>query len=111
MALRALVKKEFRLLARDRLSAGILLLMALLCIIVLGLLLGEGFGQKTDNRLRVSIVDHDQGYAARACASQLMLTPVSAFGSLPAAVAQAESVRQAALSFEPWSQIIQRDLA
>ena len=62
MALGALVKKEFRLLARDRLSAGILLLMPLLCIAVLGLLLGEGFGQKTDNRLRVSIVNLDRGY-------------------------------------------------
>jgi len=62
MATWALIKKELRLLLRDRLSAGILLLMPLLCIAVLGLLLGEGFGQKTDNRLRISIVDQDQGY-------------------------------------------------
>ena len=110
MALRALVKKEFRLLLRDRLSAGILLLMPLLCIIVLGLLLGEGFGQKTDNRLRVSIVDNDQGYAVRQAISPLMVTPASAFGSLPAAVAQAESVRTAAHALEPWSRVIQRDL-
>jgi ABC-type multidrug transport system permease subunit len=64
MALGALVKKEFRLLLRDRLSTGILLLMPLLCIAVLGLLLGEGFGQKTDNRLRVSLVNLDQGHGS-----------------------------------------------
>ena len=50
-------KKEFRLLMRDRLSAGILLGMPLFFILVLGLLLGEGFGQKTDDRLRVSLVN------------------------------------------------------
>src|SRR6266852_2222315 len=110
MALRALVKKEFRLLMRDRLSAGILLLMPLLCIAVLGLLLGEGFGQKTDNRLRVSLVDNDRGHALRASASHLMLTPVSAFGSLPAAIAQAEGTHAATQTLEPWSRIVQRDL-
>src|SRR5260370_36235297 len=101
MALRALVKKEVRLLLRDRLSAGILLLMPLLCIAVLGLLLGEGFGQKTDNRLRISLVDNDEGYAVRASASHLMITPVSAFGSLPAAVVQAEGVHQTTQALEP----------
>jgi ABC-type Na+ efflux pump permease subunit len=57
-----LTKKELRLLARDRLSAAILLLMPLLIILTLGLLTGEGFGQKPDNRLRISIVDEDAGY-------------------------------------------------
>jgi ABC-type multidrug transport system permease subunit len=111
MALRALIKKEYRLLLRDRLSASILLLMPLLCILVLGLLTGEGFGQKTDNRLRVSLVIQDQGYAVRECASHLMVTPVSAFGSLPVAVAQAQSVHNFAVSSEKWSDVIQRDLA
>src|SRR5262249_30923759 len=32
-------------------------------ILVLGLVLGEGFGQKPDDRLRVSVVDLDKGYA------------------------------------------------
>src|SRR5262245_61567638 len=111
MALRALFKKELRLLLRDRLSAGILLLMPLLCVIVLGLLLGEGFGQKTDNRLRVSLVDRDQGYAIREYAAQFMVTPISALSSLPTALVQAQSVQMAAHSFEPWSKVVQRDLA
>ncbi|MFO0841218.1 MAG: ABC transporter permease [Gemmataceae bacterium] len=56
-----LAKKELRLLLRDRLAAGLLLGMPLLFILVLGLLLGEGFGQKPDDTLRITIVDLDQG--------------------------------------------------
>ena len=36
--------------------------MPLLLVLVLGLSLGEGFGQKADDRLRISIVDLDKGY-------------------------------------------------
>src|SRR5712692_9041018 len=56
-----LTKKELRLLVRDRLAALLLLVMPLLFILVLGLLLGEGFGQKPDDRMRVSLVDLDEG--------------------------------------------------
>jgi ABC-type Na+ efflux pump permease subunit len=56
-----LAKKELRLLLRDPKAAIILLVMPLLFILVLGLSLGEGFGQKPDDRLRVSIVDLDSG--------------------------------------------------
>ena len=55
-----LAKKEFLLLLRDRLALVLLLVMPLLFILILGLLLGEGFGQKSDDKLRVSIVDEDQ---------------------------------------------------
>jgi ABC-type Na+ efflux pump permease subunit len=51
-----------RLLLRDPKAAIILLVMPLLFILVLGVSLGEGFGQKPDDRLRLSIVDLDQGY-------------------------------------------------
>ena len=61
MVVWALAKKEARLLLRDRLSAAILLVMPFFFILVLGLLLGEGFGQKADDRLRVSLVDLDEG--------------------------------------------------
>jgi ABC-type multidrug transport system permease subunit len=61
MAFWVLAKKELRVLARDRLAAGLLLGLPLLFILVLGLMLGEGFGQKPDDRLRVSIVDLDEG--------------------------------------------------
>ncbi len=58
-----LAKKELRLLLRDRRAMIILLLMPLIFILILGLSLGEGFGQKPDDRLRVSIVDLDQGFS------------------------------------------------
>src|SRR5262245_21430226 len=57
----ALARKELRLLLRDRVAAGLLLGMPLLFILILGLLLGESFGQKPDDTLRVSIVDLDEG--------------------------------------------------
>jgi ABC-type multidrug transport system permease subunit len=56
-----LAKKELRLLLRDPRAAVLLLGMPLLFILILGLLLGEGFGQNPDRRLRVSLVDLDEG--------------------------------------------------
>jgi ABC-type Na+ efflux pump permease subunit len=56
-----LVKKELRVLLRDRIATVLLLGMPLVFILVLGLLLGEGFGQQPDDRLRVSLVSFDQG--------------------------------------------------
>jgi ABC-type Na+ efflux pump permease subunit len=61
MVIWTLAKKELRLLLRDRLAAVILLVLPLLFVLVLGLLLGESFGQKPDERLRVSLVDLDRG--------------------------------------------------
>jgi ABC-type Na+ efflux pump permease subunit len=61
MAIWTLAKKELRLLLRDRLAAVILLALPLLFILTLGLLLGESFGQKSDDRLRISLVVLDHG--------------------------------------------------
>jgi ABC-type multidrug transport system permease subunit len=61
MAFWVLARKELRVLLRDRLAVGLLLGMPLLFILVLGQVLGEGFGQKPDDRLRVSLVDLDEG--------------------------------------------------
>jgi ABC-type transport system involved in multi-copper enzyme maturation permease subunit len=87
MALWTLAAKDLRLLLRDRRSAVILLAMPLIFILVLGLSLGEGFGQKQDERLRVSIVKLDHGdlrlrcqYAGAAYAMQGSLD--SLLGSL-----------------------------
>jgi ABC transporter DrrB family efflux protein len=74
-----LVKKELRLLVRDRIAGALLLVMPLVFILLLGMLLGEGFGEKPDDSLRVSLVDLDQGTG---------LNPG-----------------------EPWSRVVQRDLA
>jgi ABC-type Na+ efflux pump permease subunit len=61
MASWVIAKKEFRILLRDRRAAVLLLAMPLLFILILGLLLGESFGQKPDDRIRIMIVDMDQG--------------------------------------------------
>lgn len=62
MAIWVLAKKELRLLLRDPRAAVILLGMPFIFILILGLALGEGFGQKPDDRLRVTLVDLDKGY-------------------------------------------------
>ncbi len=61
MAILTLASKDLRLLLRDVRSAVILLITPLLLILVLGLALGEGFGEKPDDRLRISIVNLDRG--------------------------------------------------
>lgn len=58
----SMAMKDLRLLWRDRRSVVILLAMPLVFILVLGISLGEGFGQKPDDRLRVSLVDLDVKY-------------------------------------------------
>jgi ABC-type Na+ efflux pump permease subunit len=61
MAVWSLAKKELRLLYRDWRAALLLLAMPLLFILVLGLLLGESFGQTPDDHIRVMVVDLDRG--------------------------------------------------
>lgn len=65
MPIMTLAAKDLRLLARDARSAVILLLTPLLLILVLGLALGEGFGEKADERLRISVVNLDEGLKSK----------------------------------------------
>ena len=57
----AIALKDLRLLLRDPRSAVILLVMPLVLILILGLSLGDMFGRKPDDRIRISIVNHDAG--------------------------------------------------
>jgi ABC-type Na+ efflux pump permease subunit len=57
-----LAKKELRMLLRDPRAMVVLLAMPLIFILVLGISLGDSFGQKPDDRLRISILDLDEGY-------------------------------------------------
>jgi ABC-type Na+ efflux pump permease subunit len=59
-----LAKKELRLLLRDYRALVILVAMPLIFIVVLGMSVGEGFGQKADDKLRVSVVILDKGLPA-----------------------------------------------
>lgn len=61
MPIWTLAKKDLRLLARDPRALIVLLLMPLVFIFVLGISLGEGFGQKPEDRLRVAVLDLDEG--------------------------------------------------
>lgn len=61
-----LAAKDFRLLRRDYRSAIILLATPLIFVAVLSVVVGEGFGQKPDDRLRVSVVNLDNGLPADA---------------------------------------------
>jgi ABC-type Na+ efflux pump permease subunit len=61
MPIWTVAKKDLRVLLRDTRAAIILLAMPVVFILVLGLALGESFGQKPDDRLRISIVDEDAG--------------------------------------------------
>ena len=56
-----LAGKDMRLLARDFRSAVVLIAMPLLFVAVLGVSVGEGFGRKGDDKLRVSVVNKDCG--------------------------------------------------
>jgi ABC-type multidrug transport system permease subunit len=110
-----LSKKELRLLLRDPRAAVLLLGMPLLFILILGLLLGEGFGQNPDKRLRVSYVDLDEGLPpdyftgsyVREAAAWLVETPGSAPIGGPLLAAAVRSRR-----FPPgkWSDVVIRDL-
>jgi len=62
MLIWTLARKDLRLLLRDPRAVVVLLAMPLIFILVLGLSLGETFGQKPDDRLRISVVDLDEGY-------------------------------------------------
>lgn len=56
-----LVKKELRLVLRDPISLILLFVLPLVFILVFGLFVGEGFGQKPDNRLRIMLLHLDGG--------------------------------------------------
>ncbi len=117
-----IAKKEWRLLVRDPRAGIILLAMPFIFILVLGLSLGEGFGQKPDERMRISLVDLDRGYVEPAeqikrALTQFVQTPcpdgmLSALNPHALAALTAVHAREA-LRFpqETWAKVVQRDLA
>ncbi len=114
MAIWTLAKKELRLLLRDRRAALILLAMPLVFILILGMLLGENFGQKPDDRLRVSIVDLDQGFAIEQGMSWFALTPIpapTAGGQALAALTLVQTNQTGRFPYKRWSEMVRQDLA
>src|SRR5262249_11308886 len=100
-AIWTLARKELRLLVRDPRVSIILVAMPLLFILLLGQLLGENFGQPADDRLRVSVVDLDEGRCELVDTSDKEWSPAAG-----AAVTAAMS-----LKYRTWSQVVIRDLA
>ncbi len=60
-AISIIAKKDLRLLVRDTRTTLILLVAPLIFIGVLGLVVGDGFGQLADEKPRISIVNLDEG--------------------------------------------------
>ena len=61
MVIWTLAKKDLRLLVRDPRAMIILLAMPLIFILVLGVSLGENFGKKASEGLRISVLIEDEG--------------------------------------------------
>src|SRR5947207_3396170 len=61
MIIWTLAKKDLRLLVRDPRALIILLAMPLIFIMVLGASLGENFGKKSSEGLRITVLDLDEG--------------------------------------------------
>jgi len=109
MAILILAKKDLRLLLRDRRAVTILLAMPIIFILIFGMLLGEGFGRRPDERLRVSIVDLDQGNRFTLVRESVAhLSGVNGNVLAALALAQANAVHRP--PDEPWSQVVLRDL-
>src|SRR5262245_29059735 len=111
MPIFTLALKDLRLLLRDTRSAVILLIMPLVFILVLGLSLDEGFGQKPDDRLRVVIVNLDHGrrdVALREAVTPLLLT--GQFDSGLGTTALWFTNRAFIPPAEPWADVVKRDL-
>src|SRR4051812_43141298 len=111
MATWAIAKKELRLLLRDRRAALILVALPLLFILILGLLLGDTFGKKADDRQRVSIGALDEGLppypnsGVREAGSWFAWTP----GSSPlSSVTLAQANHAGPFPHQPWSKVVQR---
>jgi linearmycin/streptolysin S transport system permease protein len=119
MPIWTLAKKDLRLLVRDPRALTILLAMPFLFILVLGISLGEGFGRKPLEGLRVSVVNLDRGLPrffdrpAMLREGMAWFTIPGATGPWQAAAATALAARNSAdwYPHEPWGEVVLRDLA
>jgi len=122
MPIWTLAKKDLRLLVRDARALIVLLLMPLIFILVLGISLGEGFGQKPEDRLKISVLVLDEGptrFVERADMLReqmawFSLTPPVAPGSeVPhtlGAISLAEMNHKRWFPHVSWSELLLRDL-
>ncbi|MCI0683600.1 MAG: ABC transporter permease [Gemmataceae bacterium] len=119
MVIWALAKKDLRLILRDARALIILLAMPVVFILVLGVSLGEGFGQKPADRLRVSVLNLDEGLPRHFDRPAMLREGMAWFAALPngqgaAAVlgpcGVAGTLAPAWFPRDSWSALILRDL-
>ncbi len=121
MVVWTLAKKDLRLLVRDARAMIILLAMPLIFILVLGISLGEGFGKKAEDTLRVSVLLLDEGVPRQpdppsilredmgwlAVPQGLLAGPLSAVAGLSLAQANQPAWR---FPYGPWKERVLKDL-
>ncbi len=119
-----LARKDMRLLVRDARALVILLAMPVIFILVLGMSVGEGFGKKASDRVRVSVLDLDRGLdpvpvvpMTKEGMSWLAIMPAAQF-PVPGTNVQVLGAMGLALANHPawfpneaWSKVVLRDLA
>src|SRR5262249_29520309 len=103
--IRLLALKEIRLLLRDRMAVLILLVLPLLLILVLGQVVGEGFGQKPDDRLRFSLVDLDLGFTPYTAPAAVGVA-ASPAGDAPLLAATLQAAGDGLFPSESWSKLV-----
>jgi ABC-type Na+ efflux pump permease subunit len=120
MVIWTLAKKDLRLLLRDARAMIILLAMPLIFILVLGVSLGEGFGKKAEDTLRVSVLILDEGVPrqfdlpamTRETAGWLAMQPATLAGpsQLYAGAGLVQANHAEWFPHEAWSQLVIKDL-
>src|SRR4051812_9673607 len=119
MLIWTLAKKDLRLLARDARAVIILLAMPLIFILVLGVSLGENFGKKPSEGLRVTVLDLDEGLPAAARPGMLreglgwlalMPSPAGGPWQALAGASLAQANQPTWFPREKWSKLFLRDL-
>jgi ABC-type multidrug transport system permease subunit len=120
MLIWTLAKKDMRLLVRDIRALLILLVMPLVFILVLGVSLGENFGKKQSEGLRISVLVEDEGIPRhfdrqamiREGMSWLAVNPAAPGGGMQAFAGSGVACATHPTWFphEPWSQLLLHDL-
>lgn len=114
MVIATLARKDLRLLLRDPRALIILLAMPLIFISVLGVSLGDGFGQKPADRLRVSVLILDDGPPRHFDQAAMLREGLGIVGSAPGtpytAVAFAQINGRTWFPRESWADQVLRDL-
>jgi ABC-type multidrug transport system permease subunit len=118
-AVATLARKELRLLMRDARAIIILLAMPVTFILVLGVSLGEGFGQKAAHQLRVSVLVLDEGLPRFFDRPAMLREGLAWLSAAPAgqgtagafsAIAAAHVFHPLWFPHEPWASRVLRDL-